>query len=104
MQQGAVAAPPPAGLPLRQTPLPPVMTGAPTQVAPQVVGLPPGYVLVQQDREPSPLKAKFDSQPKKLACFLTEVWNYLEWYETMHPDEPSRVNAVTSNLEGDTTE
>lgn len=50
------------------------------------------------------MKAKFDGQPKKLAYFLTQVWNYLEWYRAIYPNEPSHVNIVTLTLEGDDTE
>lgn len=53
---------------------------------------------------PSPPKAKFDSQTKKLAYFLTQVWNYLERYGAMHADGSFHVNAITFNLKGDAAE
>lgn len=63
-----------------------------------------GLLPVWQDQKPPPFRAKFDGQPEKLAYFLTQVWNYLEQYNVAHPDKISRMGAVTSNLEGDSTE
>lgn len=59
----------------------------------------PGYVLVQDNCEPQPLKATFDGWTKKLAYFLNQVWNYLDLYGADFHDEGAIANAITMNLE-----
>lgn len=76
-----------------------VVEGVQAQAVPQVVGLPLGYMMVRDDREPPPLKAMFDRWLEKLAYFLNQVWNYLRRYGAMYPDEVDRVNTITLNLE-----
>lgn len=48
----------------------PAAEGAQAQAVPQVGGLPPGYMLVWDDRELPTLKAMFDGQLEKLPYFL----------------------------------
>lgn len=64
----------------------------------------PGYVLVQDDCEPPPLKATFDGWTEKLAYFLNQVWNYLDQYGADFHDKGAIVNAITVNLEKEATE
>ncbi|KAK9395711.1 hypothetical protein NXF25_019072 [Crotalus adamanteus] len=70
----------------------------------QSCGVPPGYLLVQDNCEPPPLKATFNGGPEKLACFLNQVWIYLGRHRVVFPDEVTCVNAIVANLEGEAAE
>lgn len=61
-------------------------------------------MLVWQNWNLPPFRAKFDSQPKRLDYFLTQVGNYLERYSALHPDELLCVDTITLNLEEDIVE
>lgn len=63
---------------------PPMAAEVPTQAATRLR-------VSAAGQKSSPLKAKFDSQSEKVSYFLTKVWNYMEQYGAIHPDEPSHV-------------
>lgn len=72
-----------------------------SQAAALGAALSSGYILVQEDQQPPPLKVMFDSQLEKLGYLLIQMWNYLERYGGRHTNDSLRMNAISVNLEGD---
>lgn len=68
--------------------------------------MPPAWAVPPQRREhrPPDLAVKFNSDPKQLAFFLTQVWTYMQEYGTDLLNNPAKVRIVTMALEGKAAE